>query len=97
MTHLPDFVAPSCLIMPCSLNWEMWYLIFPWEYPNRDSNSFRVIKGFPFKDNNGNGNEGLAKALADAKSHGVDFVIFGGDLTDIDGLKPEQESTADDP
>ena len=47
------------------------------------------------KDNNGNGNEGLAKALADAKSHGVDFVIFGGDLTDIDGLKPEQESTAD--
>lgn len=47
------------------------------------------------KDNNGNGNEGLEKALNDAKSKGVDFVIFGGDLTDLDGLKSEQESTAD--
>jgi 3',5'-cyclic AMP phosphodiesterase CpdA len=47
------------------------------------------------KDNHGNGNEGLAKALADAKTKGVDFVIFGGDLANLDGLKPEQEATAD--
>lgn len=47
------------------------------------------------KDNNGNGYEGLEKALNDAKSRGVDFVIFGGDVTDLDGLKPEQEQTAD--
>jgi 3',5'-cyclic AMP phosphodiesterase CpdA len=46
------------------------------------------------KDNHGNGNEGLAKALADAKAKGVDFVIFGGDLANLDGLKPEQEATA---
>ncbi len=47
------------------------------------------------KENRGNGNEGLAKALADARAKGVDFVIFGGDLVDIDGMKPEQEATAD--
>lgn len=47
------------------------------------------------KDNKGNGNAGLEQALNDAKSKGVDFVIFGGDLTDLDGLKPEQEQTAD--
>lgn len=47
------------------------------------------------KDNHGNGNEGLAKALADAKARGVDFVIFGGDLTNLDGMKPEEEATAD--
>ena len=47
------------------------------------------------KDNNGNGNEGLEKALNDVKTHNVDFVIFGGDLTDLDGLKPEQENSAD--
>ena len=47
------------------------------------------------KDNRGNGNEGLEKALAYAKVRGVDFVIFGGDLVDVDGLKPEQEATAD--
>ena len=67
-----------------------------------EENSPKPLFSFAFltdvhlnKDNRGNGNEGLAKALADAKAKGVDFVIFGGDLVDIDGMKPEQEATAD--
>ncbi|MDK2838202.1 MAG: hypothetical protein PWR15_1271, partial [Bacteroidota bacterium] len=39
------------------------------------------------KDNTGNGNEGLMKALENVKTKGVDFVIFGGDNTDLLGPK----------
>lgn len=38
------------------------------------------------KDNLGNGNDGLRLALTNAKSKNVDFVLFGGDNTDSDGL-----------
>lgn len=47
------------------------------------------------RNNNGNGNEGLKMALVDVKSKGADFVIFGGDNTDVDALKTEDEATAD--
>lgn len=70
--------------------------------PTKESTSTKKSFSFAFltdvhlnKDNNGNGNEGLEKALNDVKTKDVDFVIFGGDLTDLDGLKPEQENTAD--
>ncbi|MGL4852471.1 MAG: metallophosphoesterase [Phocaeicola sp.] len=46
------------------------------------------------KENRGNGDEGLRQALADAKAKGVDFVLFGGDNTDSDGLG-QAEQTAD--
>lgn len=46
------------------------------------------------KENRGNGEEGLRQALAHAKNQGVDFVLFGGDNTDSDGLG-NAEQTAD--
>ncbi|MGL4520446.1 MAG: metallophosphoesterase family protein [Phocaeicola sp.] len=46
------------------------------------------------KENRGNGEEGLRQALAHAKTKGVDFVLFGGDNTDSDGLG-RAEQTAD--
>jgi len=47
------------------------------------------------RSNNGNGDQGLKMALEDVKSKGADFVIFGGDNTDVDALKPEDEATVD--
>lgn len=46
------------------------------------------------KDNLGNGNEGLHRALNDAKKKGVDFILFGGDNADTDALG-DAEQTAD--
>lgn len=46
------------------------------------------------KNDHGNGSEGLRKALAHAKTKGVDFVLFGGDLVDCDHLG-DSEQTAD--
>lgn len=39
--------------------------------------------------------EGLRQALENAKSKDVDFVIFGGDLTDLDRLQPQDSLRAD--
>lgn len=39
--------------------------------------------------------KGLRRALEHAKSEGVDLVIFGGDLVDIDRLQPEDSLQAD--
>ena len=39
--------------------------------------------------------KGLAQALAHAKGKNVDFVIFGGDLVDLDGLHPQDSLAAD--
>lgn len=39
--------------------------------------------------------EGLRQALEDAKSNDIDFVIFGGDLVDLDGLPPQDSLRAD--
>lgn len=47
------------------------------------------------KDNRGNGNEGLMKALENVKTKNVDFVIFGGDNADLNILEPEEETIAD--
>ncbi|MFI3263036.1 MAG: metallophosphoesterase [Rikenellaceae bacterium] len=44
--------------------------------------------------NRGNGDEAFRKALADAKSKGAQFVLFGGDNIDCDRLN-EREATAD--
>lgn len=46
------------------------------------------------KDNAGNGNEGLRKALKAAVDNGAEFVMFGGDNADTDHLG-EAETTAD--
>ena len=46
------------------------------------------------RDNNGNGNEGLQKALKAAAENGAEFVIFGGDNADTDALG-DAEVTAD--
>ncbi|MCE5179011.1 MAG: metallophosphoesterase [Proteiniphilum sp.] len=39
--------------------------------------------------------KGLRQALEHAKSKEVDFVIFGGDLVDLDGLQPQDSLKAD--
>lgn len=46
------------------------------------------------KDNAGNGNEGLRKALKTAVDNGAEFLLFGGDNADTDALG-EAETTAD--
>lgn len=46
-------------------------------------------------ENNGNGDKGLEMALSNAKSKGVDFVIFGGDNADVDDIDNSQENAAD--
>ena len=46
------------------------------------------------KDNAGNGNEGLKKALQAAVDNGAEFVMFGGDNADTDRLG-DAETTAD--
>ena len=46
------------------------------------------------KDNSGNGNEGLKKALKVAADQGAEFVLFGGDNADTDQLG-DAEVTAD--
>lgn len=46
------------------------------------------------KDNAGNGNEGLQKALKAAVDNGAEFLMFGGDNADTDRLE-DAETTAD--
>ena len=46
------------------------------------------------KDNTGNGNEGLRKALKAAADNGAEFLLFGGDNADTDALG-DAETTAD--
>lgn len=46
------------------------------------------------KDNSGNGNEGLRKALKAAADNGAEFLLFGGDNADTDALG-DAETTAD--
>jgi predicted MPP superfamily phosphohydrolase len=38
---------------------------------------------------------GLKQALEHAKSQNIDFVIFGGDLADLDHLQPQDSFRAD--
>lgn len=46
------------------------------------------------QDNRGDGNDGLRKALEDARKRGADFILFGGDNVETDHLK-DDEQTAD--
>ncbi len=46
------------------------------------------------QDNRGDGDNGLRKALEDARKRKVDFILFGGDNVETDHLK-EDERTAD--
>lgn len=46
------------------------------------------------KDNTGNGNDGLRKALKTAAANGAEFLLFGGDNADTDALG-DAETTAD--
>lgn len=46
------------------------------------------------KDNKGNGNEGLRRALASAKQNKAEMILFGGDNVDTDYLK-NMDQTAD--
>jgi 3',5'-cyclic AMP phosphodiesterase CpdA len=46
------------------------------------------------KNNRGNGNEGLRKALVDAKKNKAEMILFGGDNVETDALK-DAEQTAD--
>lgn len=61
-----------------------------------NSFSFAFLTDVHMNLNNINiSSKGLRQALADAKSKGVDFIVFGGDIVDLDGLQPKDSLIAD--
>src|SRR5690554_5569394 len=66
------------------------------ENSSGNSFSFAFLTDVHMNLNNINiSSKGLRQALADAKSKGVDFIVFGGDIVDLDGLQPKDSLIAD--
>lgn len=48
-----------------------------------------------YPDNPGDGDNGMRKAMADAKSRGIDFILFGGDNVTTNFMKAEEAELAE--
>lgn len=58
------------------------------ETPKKDKLTFAFLTDVHLsRDNRGEGNDGLARALEDTKARQADFLLFGGDNVETDHMK----------
>ena len=67
------------------------------ETPKKDKLTFAFLTDVHLsRDNRGEGNDGLARALEDTKARQADFLLFGGDNVETDHMKKEEADVAEE-
>lgn len=90
-----EFLRLCGIAMPFSLMGIPTNMLSAPKSPKKKKFSFAFFTDVHLNtENRGHCNEGLQKALADAKKRNVDFILFGGDNVETDHLGQENEQTA---
>ena len=90
-----DFLYVCGMALPLSMFGLSGKAMPIYNEKKKDKFTFAFLTDVHLELNNEKGShEGLRKALLDAKKRNVDFILFGGDNTQTDHLKKEDEQTA---
>ena len=90
-----DFLYVCGMALPLSMFGLSGKAMPGYHEKKKEKFSFAFLTDVHLELNNEKGShEGLRKALQDVKRRNVDFILFGGDNTQTDHLKKEDEQTA---